>query len=105
VTARHGRAGAIAVPPVAVLAEAGRLARAALAAKVLAGEVLPVLALLAVLAMLARLRRGCPAEPVGRILLAALPLVPAARPALGRRPRDRGIVHLVARPVGERCGG
>ena len=98
VTARHGRAGAVAVLPVAVLAEAGRLTRAALAAKVLAGEVLPVLALLA------RLRRGCPAEPVGRVLLAALPLVPA-RPALGRRPRDRGIVHLVARPVGERCGG
>jgi hypothetical protein len=94
VTARHGRAGAV-----ALLAEVGRLARPALAAKVLAGEVLPVLALLA------RLRRCSTAEPVGRVLWAALPLVPAARPALGRRPRDRGIVHLAPRPVGERCGG
>jgi hypothetical protein len=106
VTARRGRAR-----PVAFLAEAGRLARATLAAKVLAAEVLaaevlPVLTLLApVPALLARLRRGGPAEPAGRVLRATLPLVAAARTALGRRPRDRGIVHLVARPVGERCGG
>jgi hypothetical protein len=96
VTAWHCRALAV-----AILAVAGRLALTALASEVLPG--LP-------LAMLVRLRRGSPAEPVGRVLWPAwaisLPLVPAVGRRIDRPPRDGGIVYLVAAcPLRERCGG